>query len=70
MRPIRALILCFAGLLCGLTAAAQTPDTIREPDSLHQFNYSVRKLVKQVTPSVVQVQASGYAPVENLDAAA
>ena len=38
MKPIRALILCFAGPLCGLTAAAQTPDTIREPDSLHQFN--------------------------------
>jgi serine protease Do len=36
-----------------------------ESDSLHQFNNSVRALVKRVTPSVVQVQATGYGPVES-----
>jgi serine protease Do len=51
--------------LYGSTVSAQAPNTTREPDPLHQFNYAVRKLVKQVTPSVVQVQASGYEPVEN-----
>src|ERR1700752_1468408 len=61
----RSVILCLNLLLRGLTALAQTPNTTREPDSLHQFNTAVRRLVRQVTPSVVQVQASGYGPVEN-----
>lgn len=61
----RSLILCLNLSLLGLTALAQTPNTDRELDSLHQFNTAVRKLVSQVTPSVVQVQASGYGPVGN-----
>jgi len=52
-------------LFFGLTASAQTTNTNRDLDSLHQFNTAVRRLVKQVTPSVVQIQASGYGPVEN-----
>jgi serine protease Do len=32
---------------------------------LHQFNGAVRKLVSEVTPSVVQVVATGYGPVES-----
>lgn len=60
----RSLILCLNFLLFGLTVSAQTTNTNRELDSLHQFNTAVRKLVKQVTPSVVQIQASGYGPVE------
>lgn len=52
-------------LLLGLTAFAQTPNANRELDALHQFNSAVRKLVRQVEPSVVQIQASGYGPVEN-----
>lgn len=55
------VVLCLSCLLCALTASAQT----REPDPLHQFNSAIRKLVKQVTPSVVQVIASGYGPVES-----
>ena len=61
----RSLILCLNFLLFVLTASAQTTNTNRELDPLHQFNTAVRKLVKQVTPSVVQIQASGYGPVEN-----
>ena len=60
----RSVLLCLSCLFCALTVSAQTQNTHREPDSLHEFNRSVRKLVKQVTPSVVQVLASGYAPVE------
>jgi len=49
--------------------AAQTSSRLAankfESDSLHQFNNSVRALVKRVTPSVVQVQATGYGPVES-----
>ena len=59
------VVLCLGSFLCALTASAQTPNTTRESDPLHQFNRAVRKLVKQVTPSVVQVLASGYGPVEN-----
>jgi len=44
-----------------VTASAQTTDR----DPLHQFNSAVRKLVSQVTPSVVQVIATGYGPVES-----
>jgi serine protease Do len=36
-----------------------------DSDPLHQFNSSVRALVKRVTPTVVQVIATGYGPVEN-----
>jgi serine protease Do len=51
--------------LCALTASAQTPTMNREPNPLHQFNGAIRKLVQQVKPSVVQVLASGYGPVES-----
>ena len=59
------LFLCLSWLVCVLTVSAQTPNTNRESDPLHQFNRSVTKLVKQVKPSVVQVLASGYEPVES-----
>ncbi|HKV34805.1 MAG TPA: trypsin-like peptidase domain-containing protein [Pyrinomonadaceae bacterium] len=61
-RKSSSVLIC---LLLGLTAFAQTPNTNRELDPLHQFNTAIRKLVRQVTPSVVQIQASGYEPVEN-----
>lgn len=48
-----------------MTASAQTTNHNRDSDALHQFNTAVRKLVSQITPSVVQVQASGYGPVES-----
>ena len=60
-----SVILCLNLLLLGLTAFAQTPNTNRELDPLHQFNTAVRKLVTQVEPSVVQIQTVGYGPVEN-----
>lgn len=60
----KSLLLCFGFVLFGFTASAQTTSTNRDLDSLHQFNTAVRRLVRQVTPSVVQIQASGYGPVE------
>ena len=45
-------------------ASAQGTNPNHDLDPLHQFNGAVRKLVRQVTRSVVQVQASGYASVE------
>jgi serine protease Do len=45
-------------------ASAQTRTSKDDPDPLHQLNNSVRSLVKRVTPSVVQILVSGYAPVE------
>jgi serine protease Do len=52
---------CFA---VAVTASAQTSNRNRDFDALHQFNSAVRKLVSQITPSVVQVLATGYGPVE------
>ncbi|HJY28894.1 MAG TPA: trypsin-like peptidase domain-containing protein [Pyrinomonadaceae bacterium] len=48
-----------------LNASAQTTNHNRDSDPLHQFNSAVRKLVGQVTPSVVQVLATGYGPVDS-----
>lgn len=59
------VIVCVSFVLFGVTASAQTTNTNRDLDSLHQFNTAVRRLVRQVTPSVVQIQANGYGPVES-----
>ena len=62
----RALCLLFA--LSVLTAAklpAQTSNHTVSSDSLHQFSSSVEALVRRVSPSVVEVKASGVGPVED-----
>jgi serine protease Do len=48
-----------------VTASAQTANHNRDFDPLHQFNSAVRTLVSEVTPSVVQVLATGYGPVDS-----
>jgi len=56
------------GLVCLLLAPralAQTPTAKRDSDPLREFNSSVRSLVKQVTPSVVQILVTGYGPMES-----
>src|SRR5258705_13885390 len=58
------LYLCLLCLLLAPRSLAQTPTAKRESDPLREFNSSVRALVKQVTPSVVQIQVTGYGPVE------
>ena len=44
--------------------SAQATASKNDSDSLHQFNSSIRALVRRVTPSVVQVLVTGYGPVE------
>jgi len=63
----RTQLIC-ACLICiaiAATASAQTSNHNRDLDALHQFNSAVRKLVSQIQPSVVQVLATGYGPVES-----
>jgi serine protease Do len=55
---------CLVCLFPAPQASAQTSTSKDDPDPLHQFNNSVRALVKRVTPSVVQILVSGYGPVE------
>jgi serine protease Do len=58
VKRFQLLSACLIWFIC-VTASAQTTN-----NPLHQFNSAVRKLVSQVTPSVVQVIATGYGPVE------
>jgi len=55
---------CLMCLFLAPHASAQIRTSKDDPDPLHQFNNSVRALVKRVTPSVVQILVSGYGPVE------
>ena len=67
--PVSALLLVLACLAFAPDIAAQTSAqsaaNTNDSDPLHQFNSSVRALVKRVTPSVVQVVVTGYGPVES-----
>ena len=58
-----AMWLCVAFLFLSPRASGQTSNGKANPDPLHQFDNSVRALVKRVTPSVVQILVSGYGPV-------
>jgi len=61
--------LCLAWLALAPSIAAQTAvktaASKNDSDPLHQFNSSVRALVKRVSPSVVQVMVTGYGPIES-----
>src|SRR5712664_3283073 len=56
---LTAYLLLFATIL-----PAQTPRRGTALDPLHQFNSSLEALIKDVSPSVVQVLATGYGAVE------
>ena len=58
------LWLAFAPEFAAQTSARAVANK-NDSDPLHQFNSSVRALVKRVTPSVVQVLVTGYGPVES-----
>jgi serine protease Do len=64
-----AVLLVLACLAFAPGLAAQTPvrAAVNQSDSnsLHQFNSAIKALVKRVTPSIVQVQVTGYGPVES-----
>jgi serine protease Do len=61
--------LCVTSLLLANCAAAQTSaqtvENRKDADALHLFNSSVRRLIKRVTASVVQVMVTGYGPVDS-----
>jgi serine protease Do len=59
----RPLVLVWA--LFVASVSAQTAPTNADADPLHQLNNSVRSLVKRVSPSVVHLSVTGFAPVEN-----
>ena len=63
--PVSALLLVLACLAFAPDIAAQTSAqsaaNTNDSDPLHQFNSSVRALVKRVSPSVVQVLVTGSA---------
>lgn len=60
----RCYLLCAVGLLLARGVEAQAPDKKNAPDLLQQFRSSLEALVKRVSPSVVQVLATGYGPLE------
>ena len=62
-----ARVLALGGLLalCCFSAVdsqAQSAQRNQSPDALHQLSSSVEELVKRVSPSVVQVLATGFGP--------
>ena len=65
---IYGLLLCLACLAFSSAVAAQNSNIAAtskiESDPLHQFNNSIRGLVRRVSASVVQVMVTGYGPVE------
>ena len=65
MKRTQLTCACLTLFTIAITASAQTTNRNRDVDALHQFNSAVRKLVSQITPSVVQVLATGYGPVES-----
>jgi serine protease Do len=70
-RPARWLwipvFLGFVYLLLPRTVAGQTAPRDRPPDALRQLNDSIEALVERVSPSVVQIQVTGYGSTEDGD---
>ena len=69
---LRAGVLALGSLLalCCFSAKdsrAQSAQANQSPDALHQLSSSVEELVKRVSPSVVQVLATGFGPMQEGD---
>ena len=69
---LRTRVLALGGLLalCCFSAVdsqAQSAQRNQSPDALHQLSSSVEELVKRVSPSVVQVLATGFGPMQEGD---
>jgi len=66
----RATVLGCMLALCGLSVEecrAQSRANNHSPDALHQLSASVEELVRRVSPSVVQVLATGYGATQEGD---
>ena len=59
--------LIVAAMLFASGAAAQTPQSARVPDALHELNDSVEAVVQRVSPSVVQIVVSGYSSTQDAE---
>ena len=67
---IRASVLGCTLALCWFSVEecpAQSEVNSQSPDALHQLSASVEELVKRVSPSVVQVLATGYGATQGSD---
>lgn len=56
--------LVLLGLVCFASPGIVAGQTSRSPDVLHQLNDSIEALVHRVSPSVVQIQVTGYGAAE------
>jgi serine protease Do len=52
-------------LLASRTVAGQTPPGANPSDVLHQLNNSVEQLIRRVSPTVVQIQVTGYGATDD-----
>jgi serine protease Do len=52
-------------LLASRTVAGQTPPGANPSDVLHQLNNSVERLIRRVSPTVVQIQVTGYGATDD-----
>jgi serine protease Do len=57
-------LLSAVSLVPAASLAGQTPQRAGTPDVLHQLNDSIEALVRHVSPSVVQIVATGYRSTE------
>jgi serine protease Do len=64
---IYSLLFCLACLVPSVAAQNSSRPAVNKlsGDPLHEFNNSVRALVRRVSPSVVQVMVTSYGPVES-----
>jgi len=69
-RPAPAPVLCCMLALCwfsGEDCQAQSEEKNPSPDALHQLSSSIEDLVRRVSPSVVQVLATGFGATQESD---
>lgn len=59
------VVLTLACLLSSGRVAGQTSQRTRTPDALHQLNDSIEALVQRVSPTVVQIQVTGYGSAQD-----
>ena len=58
------LLLVLASLLSSGTLQAQAGQKAPAPDLLHQLNSSIEALVQRISPTVVQIQVTGYSSAQ------
>jgi len=67
LRSLQRLLMAAVFTFALVPSYAQSANPASGPDLLHQINASVELLTQRVSPAVVQVLVTGYAPVEQHD---